>query len=137
MTDEEKQAQVVKEAQEKEAKTSKMLSQLFAENVFAKAGFKEDDYKDLIPSIIQTDAEATKTVAEKICNSMLNQRKAIEKEIEKKIAAGQKKPDAGDNGADGTAVEDYNKLLEEAIKNNDLVKQAYYTRMLQQAKMKE
>ena len=136
MTDDEKQAQAVKLAQEKEEKTSKMLSQLFAENVFAKAGFKEDDYKDIIPDIIQSDAESTKAIAEKICNTMVNQKKAIEEELKKKIAANQKKPDAG-NSDEGTKIDDYNKLLEEAIKNNDFVNQAYYTRLIQEAKMKE
>ena len=137
MTDDEKQAEVVREAQEKEAKTSKMLSQLFAENVFAKAGFKEDDYKEIIPDIIQSDAEATKLLAEKICNSMLNQKKAIEKEIQKKLVDAQKKPEGGDGGSQTTSVDEYTKLLKEAIEKNDFVKQAYYTRLIQEEKQKE
>ena len=135
MTDEEKQQEAIKEAKAREEKTSKMLSQLFAENVFAKAGFKENDYKEIIPDIIQPDAEATKSIAEKICNSMLNQKKAIEKEIEKKIAAGQKKPDASEDEEDVT-IDDYTKLLNEAIEKNDFVKQAHYTRLIQELNQK-
>lgn len=139
MTDEEKREEEVRIAKEKEQTTNRMLSQMFAENVFSKAGFKEEDYKDIIPNILQSDFEATKKVAESIRDSMLAQKKAIEESVMKKIADGQKKPDGGNGDQTGnteTNLVKYQKGLEEAQKANDYTKVAYYTRLIQEEKFK-
>lgn len=137
MTDEEKNAEAVRIAQEENQKTSRMLSQMFAENVFAKAGIKEETYKDIIPDIIQNDAEATKAIAEKICSSMVKQKEEVEKTLRKQIADGQKKPEGGEGkNASETDIEKYEKLLADAISKNDFAKQAYYTRLIYEMKQK-
>ncbi len=138
MTDEEKREEEIRIAKEKEQNTNRMLSQMFAENVFSKAGFKEEDYKDIIPNILQSDFEATKKVAESIRDSMLAQKKAIEESVMKKIADGQKKPDGGngDQTTKVTEIEKYKKGLEEAQKANDYAKVAYYTRLIQEEQFK-
>lgn len=138
MTDEEKREEEIRIAKEKEQNTNRMLSQMFAENVFSKAGFKEEDYKDIIPNILQSDFEATKKVAESIRDSMLAQKKAIEESVMKKIADGQKKPDGGngDQTTKVTEIEKYKKGLEEAQKANDYTKVAYYTRLIQEEQFK-
>ena len=135
MTDEEKNAEAIRVAQENEQKTNRMLSQLFAENVFAKAGIKEEDYKEIIPDIIQSDAETTKKIAEKICSTMVKQKAEIEKNMQKKIADAQKKPEGGEGtqSDDKNTLENYRKLLDDAIKTNELAKQAYYTRLICEA----
>lgn len=135
MTDEEKNAEAIRVAQENEQKTNRMLSQLFAENVFAKAGIKEEDYKDIIPDIIQSDAETTKKIAEKICSTMVKQKAEIEKNMQKKIADAQKKPEGGEGNQsdDKNTLDNYRKLLDDAIKTNDFAKQAYYTRLICEA----
>lgn len=137
MTDEEKQAEAIRIEKEKTSKQSKMLSQLFAENTFSKAGFKEEDYKDIIPNIIQEDPEATKSLASVICNTMLNQKKAIENQVKEQIIKGQKKPEGGEDPEDGvTQIEKYKKAYEEAQKNGDMVAMANYTMLISQAQNK-
>lgn len=135
MTDEEKQAEAIRLEKEKSSKQSKMLSQLFAENVFSKAGFKEEDYKEIIPSILKDDPEETKSLAGVICNTMLKQKADIEKAITDKIVKGTKTPPAGNDTGSGTEsdVEKYKKLYAEAQKVGDYGKMAYYTRLVQEA----
>jgi len=137
MTDEEKQAEAIKLEREKSNKQSKMLSQLFAENVFSKAGFKEDDYKEIIPSILKDDPEETKSLASVICNTMLNQKKAIENQVKEQIIKGQKKPEGGDNPDEGiTELDKLKKAYAEAIKSGDTIKIATYTRLIAEANNK-
>lgn len=137
MTDEEKQAEAIKLEREKSNKQSKMLSQLFAENVFSKAGFKEDDYKEIIPSILKEDPEETKSLASVICNTMLNQKKAIENQVKEQIIKGQKKPEGGDNPDDGvTQLDKLKTAYAEAEKNGDMVAMAGLTMQMQQIQNK-
>lgn len=138
MTDEEKQAELIKQEREKAEKQSRMLSKLFAENTFSKAGFDEEDYKEIIPTIIQDDPEETKSIAEQICNAMVSQRKSIEDRIKQDLIKGQKKPEGGNaDGDEGlTEVEKYKKAYNEAAKNNDRVAMATYTRLIAEAQNK-
>lgn len=137
MTAEEKQEELRKAEIEKAQKQSKMLSQLFAENVFSKAGFREDDYKEIIPSILKDDPEETKTLAGVICNSMLNQKKAIENQVKEQIIKGQKKPEGGDNPDEGvTQLDKLKTAYAEAEKNGDMVAMAGLTMQIAQAQNK-
>lgn len=138
MTDEEKQAELIKQEREKAEKQSRMLSKLFAENTFSKAGFDEDDYKEIIPTIIREDPEETKSIAEQICNAMVSQRKSIEDRIKQDLIKGQKKPEGGNaDGDEGlTEIEKYKKAYNEAVKNNDRVAMATYTRLIAEAQNK-
>ena len=138
MTDEEKQAELIKQEREKAEKQSRMLSKLFAENTFSKAGFDEEDYKEIIPTIIRDDPEETKSIAEQICNAMVSQRKSIEDRIKQDLIKGQKKPEGGNaDGDEGlTEVEKYKKAYNEAAKNNDRVAMATYTRLIAEAQNK-
>lgn len=137
MTAEEKQEELRKAEIEKAQKQSKMLSQLFAENVFSKAGFKEDDYKEIIPSILKDDPEETKSLASVICNTMLNQKKAIENQVKEQIIKGQKKPEGGDNPDDGlTQLDKLKTAYAEAEKNGDMVSMASLTMQIAQVQNK-
>lgn len=138
MTDEEKQAELIKQEREKAEKQSRMLSKLFAENTFSKAGFDEDDYKEIIPTIIRDDPEETKNIAEQICNAMVSQRKSIEDRIKQDLIKGQKKPEGGNVDGDEslTEIEKYKKAYNEAVKNNDRVAMATYTRLMAEAQNK-
>ena len=64
MTDEEKQAEKEKQMQEQYQKANLTISKMYAENTFAKAGFKEDDYKGILDNIVTVDPEKTKGLAE-------------------------------------------------------------------------
>lgn len=138
MTDEERQAELIKQEREKAEKQSRMLSKLFAENTFSKAGFNEEDYKEIIPTIIRDDPEETRSIAEQICNAMVSQRKSIEDRIKQDLIKGQKKPEGGNaDGDEGlTEVEKYKKAYNEAAKNNDRVAMATYTRLIAEAQNK-
>lgn len=137
MTAEEKQEELRKAEIEKAKKQSKILSQLFAENIFSKAGFGEDDYKDIIPQIMREDPEETRNIASVICNSMLNQKKIIENHVKEQIIKGQKKPEGGDNPDDGvTQLDKLKTAYAEAEKNGDMVAMAGLTMQMQQIQNK-
>lgn len=69
---------------------------------------------------------------------MLSQRKELEKQITDKIVKGTQKPPAGNDneGGEKSDLEKYKKTLAEAQKNNDMLKVAYYTRLIQQEQQK-
>lgn len=138
MTDEERQAEQVKAQTEEYRKVKMQLNEMTAKNIFSEAGFKREEYGDILGSIVQEDSEKTRTLAETICNTMLNQRKELEKQITDKIIKGTKKPPVGsDNDGSGTTdLEKYQKSLSEAQKTNDMLKVAYYTRLIQQEQLK-
>lgn len=133
MTDEEKQAEQAKQMEERYQKANLTISKMYAENTFAKAGIEEDDYKDIIENIVTEDPDKTKGLAETICNAMLKQKSNIEKDIKDKIVKGTPKPQTGST-EEGDKKEDYKALFDEASKKHDLVKMAYYTRLMQENK---
>ncbi len=138
MTDEEKQAAKAREMQEQYQKANLTISKMYAENVFAKAGIKEDDYKGILDNIVTSDPEKTRGLAETICNAMAKQKEDIKKEITSQIVKNTKTPAAGNtNTTDGeNKVEEYQKLLNEAQKVGDFTKMAYYTRLIQEENRK-
>ncbi len=134
MSDDEKKAEQERIKEEAYQKANLTISKMYAENTFAKAGFKEDEYKGILDGIVQEDLEKTKTLAETICGTMLKQKQEIEKNFADKIAKATPKPEGGDGGTNETEVEKYEKLLQEATKKNDFIKMAYYTRLIQENK---
>jgi hypothetical protein len=138
MTDEEKQAEQARVQSEEYKKVKMQLNEMTAKNIFSEAGFKKEEYGDLLSSIVQEDSEKTKTLAETICNTMLSQRKELEKQITDKIVKGTQKPPAGNDneGGEKTDLEKYKSLLSEAQKSNDMLKVAYFTRLIQQEQQK-
>jgi len=139
MTDEEKQAEQAKLMQEQYQKANLTISRMYAENTFAKAGIKEDDYKGILDNIVTEDPDKTKGLAETICNAMLKQKQDIEKTIKDKIIKGTKTPPAGNDNNSGAEsdLDKYKKLYADAQKRNDYGKMAYYTRLIQEAQRKE
>ena len=136
MTDEEKTAETLRLQQEEFKATKMQLNRMSAENVFTKAGFKENDYKDILDKIVSDDLQATTGLAQTICNTLVNQKNEVEKTLKEKITKNTPKPDAGDGSTSKTDAENYQKLLEEATKRNDYVKMAYYTRLVQESQKK-
>lgn len=135
MTDDEKQAEQAKKMQEQYQKANLTISKMYAENTFAKAGIKEEDYKTILESIVTEDPEKTKGLAETICNVMLKQKEDIEKAVKDNIIKNTKTPPAGNDNDGGTdnELENYKKLFSEAQKKGDYAKMAYYTRLVQEA----
>ena len=138
MTDDEKKAEKERITQENLKNANLKISKMTAENAFAKAGFKEEDYSAILEGIIQEDAEKTKNLAETICATMLKQKKLAEDGLKDKIVKGTKTPPAGnDNNSQAGDVEKYQNLLQEAQKRNDYINMATYTRLLQEAQRNE
>ena len=139
MSDEEKQEEATRKMQEQYEKANLTISKMYAENTFTKAGFKEDDYKDILDNIVSEDTEKTKELAKTICASMLRQKADIEKTMKDKIIKGQTPPPAGNdnNKGSGDEIENYKKLYQEAVEKNDFPKMAMYTRLVQEAQMKQ
>lgn len=135
MTDEEKQAEESRKQAEENKRMRIQLNEMEAKNIFSEAGFKKEDYQDLLSSIVQADSEQTRTLAQNICNSMLRQKEEIEKTIKDKIIKGTKTPPAGNDNDAGSEsdLDKYKKLFIEAQKSNDFGKMAYYTRLIQEA----
>lgn len=139
MTDEEKQAEQAKQMQERYQKANLTISKMYAENTFAKAGFKEDDYKDILNNIVTEDPDKTKGIAETICSAMIKQKEDAEKILKDKIVKNTKTPPAG-NDADGIGenkIDMYKKGYAEAQKRHDFTGMAYYTRLIQEEQNKE
>ena len=136
MTEDEKKQEQAKKEKEANEKMAYEFSKMKAENIFAKAGFKEEDYAPILEKIVSNDIEKTKTLAETFCNTLVKQKENIEKEVKEKIVKGTKVPPAGNVG-EGSKAENYEKLLEEATKRNDFPKMAYYSRLIQEEKLKE
>lgn len=139
MTDEEKQAEQAKLMREQYQKANLTISKMYAENTFAKAGIKEEDYKGILENIVTEDPEKTKGLAETICNAMLKQKADVEKSLKDNIIKNTKTPPAGNDNNTGSEsnLEKYKKLYAEAQKRNDMVKMAYYTRLVQEAQRNE
>ena len=139
MSDEEKQAEASKKMQEQYQKANLTISKMYAENTFAKAGFKEDDYKDILDNIVSEDTDKTKGLAETICATMLKQKADIEKAVKDKIIKGQTPPPAGNDNDQGSGneIDNLQRLYQEAVKSKDFIKMTKYTRMIQEAKMKQ
>jgi hypothetical protein len=138
MTEEEKKTEQARKEAEANEKMMLEFSRMKAENIFAKAGFKEEDYGSILDSIVGTDLEKTKTLAETFCNTLVKQKADIEKQVKDKIVQGTKNPPAGnDNGGNDSDLDKYKKLYAEAVAKNDFVNMSYYTRLIQETLQKE
>lgn len=136
MTEDEKKAEQAKKEAEANEKMILEFSRMKAENIFAKAGFKEEDYSSILETIVGTDLEKTKTLAETFCNTLVKQKEAIEKTVKDTIVKGTTTPPAGEAGT-SSEIEKLQKLLQEATNKNDYINMAYYSRLIQEAKSKE
>lgn len=135
MTEEEKKTELVKRQEEANKKMALEFSRMKAENIFAKSGFKEEDYNSILDSIVSTDIEKTKTLAETFCNTLVKQKENIEKQVKENIVKSTKTPPAGDAGT-SSEKEKYIKLLEEAKNKGDFINMAYYSRLVQECENK-
>ena len=137
MTEEEKKQEELRKKDEQYTNALMKLSKSTAINVFTSAGLEEDDYKEFIEDIIGLDEEKTKNIAEKICTTIIKQKKEVEEKIKNDIVNGTTPPPAG-NGeyATKTKKEEYQQLLDNAIKSNDMINIVYYQRLIEEEKKK-
>ena len=134
MTDDEKAQALAKQREQEYEQALKKVSKYSAQSVFAGAGLKEEDYSGFLDDIIGLDEEKTKSLAEKICQTINNQRQGTEEAIKNKILNGTTPPPAGNSQYRAeTDVEKYQKLLADAQSKNDMNLIVYYGRLVEEA----
>lgn len=139
MTDEEKAKELATQQQKNYEEALKKVSKYSAQSVFANAGLKEEDYSEFLDDIVGLDEEKTRSLAEKICQTITKQTSNKEDEIRKGIINGTTPPPAGNNNrtTGETELEKLQKLYEEAQKSNNLQNVVYYSRLIEEAKIKK
>ncbi len=137
MTEEEKKQEKIKKKDEQYNNALMRLSKSTAMNVFASAGLQEDDYKEFLEDIVSIDEEKTKSLAEKICTTITKQRSDVANKMKEDIINGTTPPPAGNAGySQKTKKEEYQSLLNEAIKKNDMNNIVYYQRLIAEEEQK-
>lgn len=138
MTEEEKKTLEAKEKEKAYNEALKKLSTATAKTVFASAGLKEEDYSDFIEDIVRTDEEKTRTLAEKICQTITKQKSDVATKMKDSIINGTTPPPAGNASFSAKSKKDqYIQLLEEATKKNDINNMVYYQRLVEEEIKKE
>ena len=137
MTEEEKKQEEIRKKDEQYNNALMRLSKSTAMNVFASAGLQEDDYKEFLEDIVSIDEEKTKSLAEKICTTITKQRSDVANKMKEDIINGTTPPPAGNAGySQKTKKEEYQSLLNEAIKKNDMNNIVYYQRLVAEEEQK-
>ena len=137
MTEEEKKQEEIRKKDEAYNSALRKLSKSTAINVFTSAGLQEDDYKEFIEDIVDIDEEKTKTLAEKICTTITKQKSDIANKMKEDIINGTIPPPAGNAGySQKTKKQEYQSLLDEAIKKNDMNNIVYYQRLVAEEEQK-
>ena len=138
MTEEEQAKELKKRADEENQKTKKRLNEYIARTIFSQNNISKEDYEGLLETIISTDEERTKAVAESICTIINKTKNDNMNQIKKQVINNTPKPEGGNDNSNGitSKLEMYEKNLTDAQKAHDLVKIATYTRLVQEEKMK-
>lgn len=138
MTEEEKKQEELRKKDEQYTNALMRLSKSTAINVFASAGLKQEDYQDFLEDIVDIDEGKTKTLAEKICSTITKQKSNIAEKMKEDFVNGATPPPAGNGGySPKTKKEEYQSLLNEAIKKNDMNNIVYYQRLVTEETEKE
>ena len=137
MTEEEKKQEEIRKKDEAYNNALRRLSKSTAINIFASAGIQEEDYQEFIDDIVEIDEEKTKSLAEKICDTIVRQKKEVAEKIKKDIVNGTTPPPTGNAGySQKTKTEEYQQLLDNAKKNNDMTNIVYYQRLIEEENKK-
>jgi len=137
MTDDEKAQALAKQKEQEYEQALKKVSRYSAQSVFAGAGLKEEDYSGFLDDIVGLDEEKTKSLAEKICQTITKQKQGTEQDIKNKLINGTTPPPAGNSQYKAeTDVDKYQRLFAEAQSKNDMNGIVYYSRLIAEAQTK-
>ena len=137
MTEEEKKQEELRKKDEQYTNALMRLSKATARSVFADAKIPKEDYENFLEYIVDIDEEKTRKLAEKICETIVKQKKEVADRMKEDIVNGTTPPPAGNAGySQKTQKEEYQKLLDEAIKKNDMTKIVYYQRLIAEEEQK-
>ncbi len=139
MTEEEQAKELRKRADEDNQKTLKRLNEYIARTIFSQNNVAQEDYESLLDTIISTDEEKTKMMAESICSIINKNKNENMNQIKNQVLQNQPKPEGGNDNTNGitSKLEMYQQKLKEAKEKNDIVKIATYTRLVQEENMKK
>lgn len=139
MTEEEKTKELQTRSDEEKQKILTELNEYVARTIFSQNNIDKDDYEELLGTIVSTDKEKTRTMAEGICAIITKQKNNNMQKVKEEVLKNQPKPSAGNDNSNGVTskLEMYESNLEEAKKANDIVRIATYTRLVQEEKMKK
>lgn len=138
MTEEEKKQEELRKKDEQYTNALMRLSKATARSVFADAKIPKEDYENFLEYIVDIDEEKTKNLAEKICETIVKQKKEVADKMKEDIVNGTTPPPAGNAGySQKTKKEEYQQLLDNAKKNNDMTNIVYYQRLIEEESQKE
>lgn len=137
MTEEEKKQEEIRKRDEDYKNALLKVSKATARGVFAEAKVSKEEYEEFLDDIVSIDEEKTKTLAEKICNVISNQKQEIANKMKDDILKGTTPPPSGNGGYQPKSKkEEYQQLLNEAIKKNDMNNIVYYQRLVAEEEQK-
>lgn len=98
LSDEDRLAKAIKDANDKESEYNVKLNRLEAEKVFVDAGISQELYNGFIDGIVTSDAEISKKMAESLANAMKSHKEAAETALREQLANGAPMPHGVDDG---------------------------------------
>lgn len=100
LTDAEKTAKALADAEAAKVDFAKKSNRLDAEKILVAAGLTEADYKDLIDGIISDDADKTKSMATGLATMVTKQKEAAIQKTKEELMDGTPAPSGGSGGAE-------------------------------------
>ena len=100
LTDAEKAARALADAEAAKVEFAKKSNRLDAEKILVAAGLTEDDYKDLIDGIISDDAEKTKSMATGLATMVTKQKESAIQKTKEELMDRTPNPAGGSGGGE-------------------------------------
>ena len=123
LTDAEKIQKALQDAEASKLDFAKKSNRLDVEKILVAAGLIEEDYKDLIDTLVSDDAEKSKTAATAFAGLVSKQKEAAVQKTKEEMMDGTQTP-GGDNGGDKektTAEKIAEKFCSGQKTNNDIL----------------
>ena len=128
MTEEEKKAEEALKKEQQLQDYSKRLSISTAKTIFAENGLTEDEYRDVLPNIVQATPEATENVAKSVAKLLSSQKTKLEEGFKETVKSSTPKPESGTSQTQ--ALTDKEKLQEAYLKAESPIERASLLRQI-------
>ena len=128
MTEEEKKAEEALKKEQQLQDYSKRLSVSTAEKIFAENGLTAEEYKDVLPNIVQATPEATENVAKSVAKLLTSQKTKLEETFKETVKGSTPKPESGTSQTQ--ALTDKEKLQEAYLKAESPIEKASLLRQI-------
>lgn len=106
LTDAEKAAKALKDAEDIKIEFAKKSNRLDAEKILVSAGLTEDDYKDLIDGIVSDNADTTKALATNLASMVSKQKESAIQKTREELMDKTPTPQATGGTGNETKTED-------------------------------